>query len=367
MKPNRTAIIIGVVIVAGIGWMIYSFLAFPPKYDWREGYRSNRNEPYDLSLFHRTVKTYFSDADFIQLNGWTGDTTFVEETSSNMIYVGTDLPANNTEVARILRYAANGNTVFISTNNPWRLLNPIFEECPDSARALSKTVTSNKVFLTTANDPRNRVPLFYAVRNDSVSYPWVSIGLPPCPDINTTPLGFIEVDGVQYENYIRIPYGEGQVLVHTTPLAFSNFNFRNEPFFEYAERVLSALPDGKVYYIIPSASTSSPSSPLLSEGPLQLILSHPALRWAWYGVIVLALIFVWNGDPGGPTSRKPYIALPQRCDPDVSKGKEPQAHCRLTVRFAQSISAQSLPTQRRPGRGVLCTRFISIGNGRALP
>lgn len=295
MRPNRTAVIIGVVLVVGIGWIIYSFMSFPPRYNWQERYRSNSDEPYDLSLFHRTVKTYFSEADFVELNGWTSDTSYMEETSSNMIFVGMEVPVNYLEVDRILRYVAKGNTVFVSTNNPWRILNPLFEGCPDSLRTLSRTIASNEVFLTTANEASIRVPLSYIVRKDSISYPWVWMDLPPCPNIEATPLGFIEEDGRSYENYVKISHGEGNVLVHTTPLAFANFHFRNEPAFEYAERVLSALPDGKVYYVLPNRGSSSPSSPLLSEGPLQLILSHPPLRWAWYGVIVLALIFVWNG------------------------------------------------------------------------
>ncbi|MBK8554663.1 MAG: hypothetical protein IPL65_02300 [Lewinellaceae bacterium] len=100
-------------------------------------------------------------------------------------------------------------------------------------------------------------------------------------------------------NFAWFPYGSGQFLLHTTPVAFSNFNLLRPDGRLYAEKVLSYLPKGDVYWDsysrVPenvSRQRNRSSVSLPDEHPLTYILQQPALAWAWYLLFALGALFL---------------------------------------------------------------------------
>ncbi len=99
-----------------------------------------------------------------------------------------------------------------------------------------------------------------------------------------------------------MPLGEGNFYLHTTPLAFTNIQLLDELGLTYSEQVFSHLEDGPIYWDAYSATSErvgrrrnqaagfgEDSRP--SQGPLQYILSQPSLRWAWYLILALGLLY----------------------------------------------------------------------------
>ncbi|MDT0643220.1 DUF4350 domain-containing protein [Zunongwangia sp. F363] len=89
-------------------------------------------------------------------------------------------------------------------------------------------------------------------------------------------------------NFIKVPYGDGEILLHTNPQAFSNYFLLSDNNYEYAEKVLSYLhPGGKIlwdaYYKSGKAFYSS---------PLYILLSSRSLKWAYYFVIIAGVLFI---------------------------------------------------------------------------
>lgn len=109
-----------------------------------------------------------------------------------------------------------------------------------------------------------------------------------------TALGRINAE---HTNFLSIAYGNGEFLIHTTPLAFTNLNLIEKRGLDYASKAFSHLKNGPIYWDerpynpFSDYANNADSS---KESPLKYILSQPALAWAWYillGMAVFYLIF----------------------------------------------------------------------------
>jgi hypothetical protein len=93
-------------------------------------------------------------------------------------------------------------------------------------------------------------------------------------------------------NFIQVPIGKGFVYVHTTPLVFTNVLLLDKNLLEYDQRVLSYLNDGDIYWDKAMRDFDWTTRFGGGESSFSYILAQPALRWAWYLLIALALVFI---------------------------------------------------------------------------
>lgn len=104
--------------------------------------------------------------------------------------------------------------------------------------------------------------------------------------LNTTVLGYQSGDSTRV-NFIKVKYINGEFYLHTQPAAFTNFHLLKKNHYEYAEKVLSYVPKGDVYW-----SVKDQNGTVISSSPMRYILSQPALKWAWYIFLIGMLIFI---------------------------------------------------------------------------
>jgi hypothetical protein len=105
--------------------------------------------------------------------------------------------------------------------------------------------------------------------------------------LNTTILGYQNGDSTRV-NFIKVDYKSGVFYLHTQPVAFTNFHLLKGNHHEYAEKVLSYIPKGKVFWY-----TKDQNGEVISDSPMRYILSQPALKWAWYLFLIGMLIFIF--------------------------------------------------------------------------
>ncbi|MBF4471177.1 DUF4350 domain-containing protein [Flavobacterium sp. HJJ] len=105
--------------------------------------------------------------------------------------------------------------------------------------------------------------------------------------LNTTVLGYQNGDSARV-NFIKVKYKNGDFYLHTQPVAFTNFHLLKGNHHEYAEKVLSYIPKGNVFW-----SIKDQNGEVISNSPMRYILSQPALRWAWYIFLIGMLVFIF--------------------------------------------------------------------------
>lgn len=101
----------------------------------------------------------------------------------------------------------------------------------------------------------------------------------------STALGYMTLPNEsEYISFMEFRFGEGKILLHNQPVAFSNYSLMSgEALQEYAERVLSYLPDQPVVWFVASQQHNE----RLQRSQLSVIFKYPALRMTW-------LIFVYG-------------------------------------------------------------------------
>lgn len=105
--------------------------------------------------------------------------------------------------------------------------------------------------------------------------------------LNTTVLGYQQIDTVKQVNFVKVGFGKGYFYLHTQPIAFTNYHLLKDNHYQYVESLLSYIPKGKVFWMV-----KNHNGELKSASPMRFILGQPALKWAWYLSILGLLIFM---------------------------------------------------------------------------
>jgi len=139
--------------------------------------------------------------------------------------------------------------------------------------------------------------LVYRVWNKDEPFPWSLIQPDSLrilfPEVRT--LGLAEgmakgQDKFRGANLVELPVGRGRMLIFTTPMALANFYLVQPDGRDYAERVLSHLTPGDLLWDAGTRNTTTPYQP--AESPLRFVLNHPALRMAWYLLLLIGLLYL---------------------------------------------------------------------------
>lgn len=88
-------------------------------------------------------------------------------------------------------------------------------------------------------------------------------------------------------NFVKTNYGKGHLYIHTEPLFLTNYYLLKKGGNQYAEGVFSYLKNQETVWFVEGIQ-------LKSTSPMRVILSNPALRYAWWlflGGILLFMIF----------------------------------------------------------------------------
>lgn len=206
-----------------------------------------------------------------------------EQPPKAIISFSTALDLDSLDAAAIMQFVQQGGVAFISASEIYGALADTLKlETRGSwvgSLDLSKLTEDDSVTINYVNSnlfPEQayhfRSPVVYSYFNS----------------VDTLKTEIIAVNAQQYPVMIKVQAGSGYFLLNTTPLSFSNYYMLKPPNQEYAAKALSYLPTGKFvrteYY---QRGRLEPTS------PLRFIVSHPALKTAYYLTIAALVLFVF--------------------------------------------------------------------------
>lgn len=177
-------------------------------------------------------------------------------------------------VNEICSYVGDGNTAFISAETlPNELLDSL------QLKMDNEYQYSDSIYNWVANKKlgTQKYKLIEGVNNNFFS---------KIDTINTTVLGYQSGDSSRV-NFIKVKYKSGSFFLHTQPVAFTNFHLLKGNHQEYAQKVLSYIPNGNLFWC-----TNDQIGEVISQSPMRYILSQPALKWAWYLFLLGTLVFI---------------------------------------------------------------------------
>lgn len=308
MNNRSTYILIALALLALVGILYWRYAVQKERFNWQESWDKNsysetNDQPYGAFILHRLLEQYFPDRRLTDIRKNVGEELPLDSARhSNYIFTGEALYLDSLSTQRLLSFVAAGNTALLSSKTiPFDLMFHLyFEECED-AEWDDYAVENDTIVPVSLTSPRLPGPvlLHYARQNKPLEYRWSYIeSWYFCDSLPQRPLGYLADSLI---NFAEFPYGQGRFLLHTTPIAFSNYHLLRPETRVYAEGVLSYLPEGDIYWDacsrIPEAvgrrrnrGGGAPQSP--DEQPLAYILQQPPLAWAWYLLVGLGLLYV---------------------------------------------------------------------------
>jgi hypothetical protein len=279
------AILAGVIIIG----LIY-FVLPDERFIWRPTFSQDGDQPYDLSLLKNTLSDTYGES-FQVVESIQDDSTILQKEKAAIIYVGDYEEFDSLEASQMKIFARNGGVVFMSSRFEHAVMRPYLPESSIENPRYLKAKKAKRIYARYQNS-KDSVEIPYIIRTQNPRYDWIYFDT--LPDIGRVEGSFTAI-GERYTNLISIEEGAGKMIFHTNPLIFTNFHLRNDPVFEYTNELIASMEFDHIYWFEPSFILPNSQDPIISESPLRFILSQPSLRWAWYLILFLVAIFVWNG------------------------------------------------------------------------
>ena len=310
-ERNRTVVysIVGVLLLLGLVYFFGGKKKF--NHDWAESYALKSSEPYGLDLFEKLIENYSPEGQFHRVEHKIAAVFDGSEAKANYVLIGQAFLLQEEEIYDLLSFVENGNTAFFSCKSiPFDFLAAAVPE-PCYYLGLDDFQYQYEIYDSTVQVDFDHPELtadeyelqYWRNGKLRLEHPWTYISEEMLCDSFISP---IKIGTVADEmNFMKIDYGAGQIYLHSTPLAFTNFHIRKEKNLEYVEKVLSHLQPGDIYWDVKhhigegvsrrrnAINTGKSNNPQgFQETPLKYILSQPPLAWAWYTLIGMALLYL---------------------------------------------------------------------------
>lgn len=287
------------VLFAALGVLLLLYFIFSSegkRYQWYESYNVNSDQPYGILFMRKLLESYRPGSDFIfndkkPLKELLGKDEPRRDT--DYIFIGQSVYLNDEDAYALLNFIYEGNDALIaSLDPPASIIDRIYtKECIEPVSYTeneAESVTLN--FYHATLQTKKGYKYSYRYGSNDESYFWKSLSPRVFCDsaVSITPLGYQEPDLI---NFFRLPYGKGNLYLHSNPLVFTNYFLTRPEKVNYATGVFSHLKGQHIiwdeYSKIPFLSNNN-----VYDSPLYYILQQPSLKYAWWLLLVGVILYV---------------------------------------------------------------------------
>ena len=253
-------------------------------YDWEERYNYDDEEPQGLYIFKELTNRYFEDIPV------TTNSALNDSLTHNSLYIQfTSIHLDSVVIDSLLSIASMGNDVLIIAD----FLNErIVDKIPNFFDDIY-SYDSTLIFNITNKDLVSETNYIYKFHNEEFEQKKVSNNL---------------MQGLDWESdkqYVRVatpdsmalmisfPIGQGRLFYHVKKDFFYNYSYRQSQMFDYTQRVYAHFDPEHIYLLTPLTRFNTEN--YLNSNPLDFIMSQPALKAAYYLLLIGTLLFVFFG------------------------------------------------------------------------
>ncbi len=296
---RNTKITLGVLLLFGliILALYLNNRRYMPKYSWGQNYVYTNDQPYGTKILYKLLESYTDGGleliDEENVRSFLNDRDTV--TPASYIVIGNHCNYETDDVIALKNFARKGNTVFIALEDmPYTFLEEIHDDCfsewYQNTSSYHKNISAN----FTDSTLRSKVPykFFYKSNDIKTTYYWQYFDDNFCDGkVRTETLGIFRPGEA---NFISFKLGKGKIVLHSTPLMFTNLHLIRPDAKAYTEKVLSYLPEGPIYWDRNSKlwSITNDYSSNKEQSPFSYILKQRAFKWAFYILWIAVFIFL---------------------------------------------------------------------------
>lgn len=203
------------------------------------------------------------------------------------LFINNQLPIDDAELKSLLSWVERGNTAFLASellgDNLLDTLGIGMEVAvPESG------VSSRPVF--SLNEPTlQQQDQSYLYDRETFYYIFTGLDSLEHEILGTVqPFSESPLKEQAQVNFIRVPFGTGQIFLHSAPQIFSNFFMLHGDNHQYTEATLSYIPSKTPVYW----DAYHKAGKVFNTSPLYILFETPAFKWAYYLVLAGSLLFI---------------------------------------------------------------------------
>ena len=294
MKNYYTRIGIVIVIVVAAAVLLLNWFS-DTSYSWYESYDSKSTQPFGTAVTRELLEAYNDEAECSQVRKPI-TTALTSDSNYNYIFIGSYPYYAPATIDSLLLHISKGNTGFIAAAAfPDFLQQRIYQPSLESddyrdyndERYPLTSIASPTVKVVFEDLPQNAAFAFHhRIQDTIIDYPWMHFsqifGKERTPAIRA-------VDENGNAVMLEFTIGAGKLYLFSMPMLLTNIQVCQEDNRLFVNRILELLPPGDIIWDDYSRSykKGGPAAEYTeTEGPLRYILSMPALRNAWYTLLV---------------------------------------------------------------------------------
>jgi len=208
-----------------------------------------------------------------------------ENPKGTYFFLNDNLFIDQTELDKLLTWVEDGNTLFLSGNN-------ISLNILDTLDLKPQTLNPGEDFklqpyINLTNKKFWREKPYHLDQDRRV------IRLEKSDSLDQQVLGVVNVSDFDlkeraYPNFIKSRFGKGQIFIHSMPEAFSNYFLLADSNYTYVQDALAYIPAGTNVFWDDHYKTGK----VYNTSPLYILLNNRSLKWAYYFVLIGALLFI---------------------------------------------------------------------------
>ncbi|HET7179650.1 MAG TPA: DUF4350 domain-containing protein [Chryseosolibacter sp.] len=294
MKKRNVSVIVLLCLLGGL-ILIYFITSDDGKhYQWYESYRASSEQPYGTMFIEKMLESYRAD-DALKMNDKVPLRKLLKDMpapGTDYVLVGHSIFLDELSLKALVDFIDAGGNAFIATvTPPTQLLNAIYyKECGAYIEYESNLTPDVRLnFFHESLKRENGYQYAFRFGDTDEPYPWSFIkdGVFCDSTKSLVPLGYQEYNRV---NFVKIPAGEGNLFLHSNPLVFTNYFLTRQDKVDYAAAVFSHLDGERMIWDEYSKIASSRGNAY--DSPLYYILRQPALKYAWWMLLITVALYV---------------------------------------------------------------------------
>jgi len=247
----------------------------PEEIDWSKSFANKDKIPYGGYIVYDIAPGLFPDNEFelkeLPIYNILKDKYYY---NTNYVFINTYFSPDKLDTEYLLDYVAEGNNVFISAFG-------IYGNLADSLKI--------KTFDMFFSEDSVNINFTLADLKSDTGYSYFKGNFENYfSEFDTALVQVLGRNGNENVNFLRIKYGDGNFLLNTVPLAFTNYHLLKSTNNEYVYKALSHLPSQKTLW-----DDYYKDGNKYSATTLQYILSQRALKWAYFIMLVSVFLFIF--------------------------------------------------------------------------
>ncbi len=346
-QNNQVSLFIFIAIIVIVGGIAWYFSAINKSYTWDENYSIKKEQPYSSNIFFELMRSSVKPDSFTLLTSRLDQGLFTDSLQlKNTCYVYFKNSSPHylyPEVEALKHFVAAGNNYFAISNElnerlvkelalvktyPFAEQDLTAEDSTFSSVASDTIATIDTTDEYTGNSTEETTPTYYSgnltntyyndyiklnftdsaihdtkgyvinyfFNNNFHSYYWYYFDMKAFNDSLYKPevLGYFNDS---FPCFIRVKYGKGYFYFHSVSMAFTNYHLLSERNYDYVNACINLIGYNKIYWDEAAKfdKFTNQQNNDYKESPLNYILSQRSLRFAWYGLLGVLLLFLLFG------------------------------------------------------------------------